>query len=67
MSQATIDSIVKVIEELSDEDRGLLDKRLAELDEAKWQVEAAEARKVAREAGIDQAHIDQTIRKLRYG
>ena len=67
MSQMTVDSIVKVIEELSDADRELLEKRLAELDEARWQQEAAEARRIAREAGIDQAHIDRTIEKLRYG
>ena len=67
MSQATVESIVEVIEHLSDEDRSLLDQRLAEMDEAKWQIDAIEARKTARAAGIDQAQIDQTIHKLRYG
>jgi hypothetical protein len=67
MSQAAVENILKVIESLSEEDRELLDKRLAEIDEARWQQEAAEARRLAREAGVDQTHIDQTIRKLRYG
>lgn len=67
MSQAAVENILKVIESLSDEDRELLDKRLAEIDEARWQQEAAEARLLARDMGVDQAQIDQTIRKLRYG
>ena len=66
MSQTTVENIVKVIESLSDADRELLDKRLAEIDESRWQQEAAEARDIARKAGIDQANIDQTIHKLRY-
>lgn len=67
MSQAAVENILKVIESLSDEDRELLDNRLVEIDEARWQQEAAEARRLARETGVDQAQIDQTIRKLRYG
>jgi hypothetical protein len=67
MSQAAVENILKVIESLSDADRELLDKRLAEIDEARWQREATEARRLARDAGVDQAGIDQTIRKLRYG
>jgi len=65
MSQVTVENILKEIESLSDEERELLENRLAQLDEAKWQQEAAEARKIARDAGIDQANIDQTIEKLR--
>jgi hypothetical protein len=65
MSQLTIENIIKVIESLSEEERELLESRLAQIDEAKWQREAAEARAVASKAGIDQANIDQTIARLR--
>jgi hypothetical protein len=66
MSQTAVENIVKVIESLSEEDRELLETRLAAIDEAKWQKEAEEARAIARDQGIDQAHIDGTINKLRY-
>ena len=66
MSQATIENIIKVIESLSEEERELLECRLAQIDKAKWQQEAAQARDVARKAGIDQANIDQTIERLRH-
>jgi hypothetical protein len=65
MSQATIENIIKEIETLSEAERQVLEERLAMMDEARWQQEAAEARKTARDAGIDQANIDQTIEKLR--
>ena len=66
MSQATLETIIKEIESLSEEDRDLLQDRLAQIDEAKWQEESTEARLLARNAGIDQASIDQTIDKLRH-
>jgi hypothetical protein len=66
MSQATVENIIKEIESLSDEERDLLESRLAQIDEAKWQREAVEAQKVARTAGIDQISIDQTIERLRH-
>lgn len=62
MSQATVDNILREIESLSEADRELLNRRLAELDEARWHREAAEIRQSARRAGVDQDHIDQTIR-----
>jgi DNA-binding MarR family transcriptional regulator len=65
MSQVTVENIIKEIESLSEEERELLDHRLAQIDEAKWQQEAARAREIAREAGIDQASIDQKIASLR--
>jgi DNA-binding MarR family transcriptional regulator len=65
MSQATIENIIKEIESLSEEERDLLENRLAQIDEARWQHEAAQAREIARNAGIDQANIDQTIARLR--
>ena len=65
MSQVTVENIIKEIESLSEEERELLENRLAQIDEAKWQHEAAQAREIARHAGIDQAGIDQTIARLR--
>ena len=67
MSQTNVDDIIKAIEELADQARDLLYRRLAEFDEAMWQREVQEAGKIAREAGIDQAMIDQTIHQRRYG
>ncbi len=66
MSQIAVDNILKEIEALSEEEREQLDHRLAEIDETKWQKEASEARAIARDTGIDQAHIDRTIERLRY-
>ena len=67
MSQATVDRLITEIGKLSDQDRELLNQRLAALDEARWQAEATEARKAAEADGIDQEHIDRTIEKMRYG
>lgn len=67
MSQATVDHIIEEIQKLSDEDRMVLDRRLAELDEAQWQAEAAQARRIAAEDGIDEAEIQRRIDELRYG
>ena len=65
MSQATVENIIKEIESLSEAERELLENRLAQMEEAKWQQEAAQARVIARNAGIDQANIDETIARLR--
>ena len=65
MSQATVENIIKEIESLSEAERELLENRLAQIDEAKWQQEAVQAREIARNAGIDQADIDRTIARLR--
>jgi len=66
MSQASVENIIRDIESLTAEDREALERRLDQIDEAKWLQEAAEARDVARKAGIDQAGIDKAIAKLRY-
>jgi hypothetical protein len=66
MSAATVDAIIRQIEQLPEEDRLLLEKRLAEMTEAEWRTEAERARQTAREKGVDQAAIDRAIEKLRY-
>ena len=67
MSAASVHEILQKIEQLPEEDRALLEERLAELDEAEWKRLATDARRVASEKGIDQTRIDRTIDELRYG
>lgn len=67
MSQSTVDDILKLIDELSDPDRAVLEQQLSERAEAEWRTEAETARQQARERGIDQAAIDEAVRKHRYG
>ena len=66
MSHVTVDEILQRIEQLPEEDRILLEQRLAQRVEAQWRRAAEEARLVAGEKGIDQATIDQAVRDLRY-
>ena len=65
MSEAVSD-ILHRIEQLPEEDRLILEERLAELAETEWRREAEQARQLARERGLDQAAIDQAIHDLRY-
>ena len=44
-----------------------LQELLAQQAEAEWQREAEEARRLARQKGIDQAAIDRAVDKVRYG
>lgn len=67
MSQATVEHILDLIDQLSDRDRELLQSQLSARAEAEWRQEAEEARRQARARGIDQAAIDAAIRKRRYG
>jgi hypothetical protein len=45
----------------------LLQQRLAERAEAEWRKEAEQARREAKACGVDQAAIDEAVRKRRYG
>lgn len=67
MSQTDIQQIIQMIDQLSEGDRELLEQRLAQRAEAEWREEAEEARRQAKASGIDQATIDEAIRKRRYG
>jgi len=62
-----IQEILDRIERLPEEDRLLLEEELAHRAEAEWKEAAQEARRIARERGIDQAAIDRAVRELRYG
>jgi hypothetical protein len=65
MSHSAVQEILQRIQELPDEERLLLEARLAELAEDEWRQAAAEARRAARARGIDQAAIDRAIEELR--
>jgi hypothetical protein len=67
MSRATVHEILERIQGLSPEDRLLLDELLAQQEEAEWSEEAAKARQMAREKGINQEAIDRTIYAMRHG
>jgi hypothetical protein len=66
VSEAVHD-ILERIQRLPAEDRLLLEECLAEQAEAEWQREAEEARRLARQKGIDQAAIDRAVEKVRHG
>ncbi|HKB06053.1 MAG TPA: hypothetical protein VKD90_27915 [Gemmataceae bacterium] len=65
MSETVLD-ILHRIEALPERDRLLLQEHLARAAEAEWQREAAEARRLARAKGIDQAAIDRAVEADRY-
>jgi hypothetical protein len=66
MVHANVDEILRQIEELSKEDRLVLEARLTELAEKEWQREAEQARQMAKERGVDQATIDRAVEEVRY-
>ena len=66
MSEA-VHEILERIQRLPVADRLLLEERLAEQAEGEWQREAIEARRLARQNGIDQAAIDRAVEKVRHG
>ena len=63
MNEAAVQDILQRIQQLPDEDRRLLEARLAE-DERRRTV--AEARRAAGARGLDQAAIDRAIEELRH-
>jgi hypothetical protein len=65
MSQAVLE-ILDRIQLLPAEDRLMLDEQLARISEAEWQREAEDARRLAKEKGIDQAAIDRAVEAVRY-
>jgi hypothetical protein len=65
MSEA-VQEILQSIQLLPAEDRLELEQHLAQMAEAEWQREAEDARRLARQKGIDQAAIDRAVEKVRY-
>ena len=66
MNEATIEEILQKIDQLPESDRLLLEKRLAEREEAEWRQAADEARQVAKQRGVDQAAVDEAVHRVRY-
>ena len=66
MSEA-VHEILDRIQRLPREERLLLEDHLAQQAEAEWQREVEEARRLAREKGIDQAAIDRAVERVRHG
>ena len=67
MSGTDLHQILEMIDRLSDRERELLQQRLAERAETEWRKEADQARREAKTRGVDQAAIDEAVRKRRYG
>ena len=65
MSQATVQSILEMIDQLSDVDREQLEGRLEQRVEAEWRREAQKARREAMARGIDQEAVDDAIDRCR--
>ena len=66
MSEAMIEEILQKIDQLPESERRALDKRLAEREETEWRQAAEEARRTAKERGLNQAAIDDAVHRLRY-
>ena len=67
MSGSDLHQILEMIDRLSDSERELLQQRLTERAEVEWRMEAEQARREAKARGVDQAAIDEAVRKRRYG
>jgi len=65
MSEA-VQEILQRIQQLPEEDRLQLEQHLAATAEAEWKREADEARRLARQKGLDQAAIDRAVENVRY-
>ena len=67
MSRTIVYELVERIERLPTKDRALLDDLLAEREEREWRQKATQARRRAREQGLDQEAIDEAVSAVRYG
>jgi hypothetical protein len=67
MSHVTVNEILQQIDQLPSEERMILEQELAQRAEREWRQAAEEARRIARERGLDQATIDEAVREVRYG
>ena len=66
MSPTTVDNIIEQIQQLSPEDRLLLETRLSDISEAEWRKETITARHLAKDRKIGQKEIDDAVRQIRY-
>ena len=65
MSTATVEQILREIDELAEPDRQDLEERLAVRQNAEWQRLAEQARAVARQRRIGQREIDHAVETVR--
>jgi hypothetical protein len=66
MSSVTVEKILDQIDTLDEDERLLLEERLAARAESEWQQAAEQARHAARQRGINQAVIDRAVEAGRY-
>jgi len=67
MSHPTVDYVLELIDQMPEEDRLTLEKRLSERLEAEWDEAVAENSRIAQERGITEETIDRAIHRRRYG
>jgi hypothetical protein len=67
MTHPTVDHVLDLIEQLPEDDRLLLEKRLSERLEADWQEAVAENGRIAEERSITEETINRAIHRRRYG
>ena len=67
MGKVAVQTLFKKIASLPQQDRLLLEERLARRAQADWAVEVKKARRVAKRKGINQTAIDQGVAEYRYG
>ncbi len=67
MNHPTVDYVLELIEQMREEDRLVLEKRLSQRFEREWEEAVAENRRVAQERGITDETIDRAIHRRRYG
>ena len=67
MSATNVQQLIEQIRQLSDQDRQMLDERLAQTEDAEWRELKKEGRRIAEERGIDMEAIDRAVERERYG
>ena len=65
MSTATVEQILREIDELPEPDRLVFEEKMAARQNAEWQRLTEQARAIARQRGIGQREIDQAVEAVR--
>lgn len=67
MSHPRVDHVLELIDQLTEQDRLVLEKRLAQRLEAEWKKSVAENCQIAAQRGITEEMVDRAIHRRRYG
>ena len=67
MSTEAVRELVDRVKQLPEDERQLFDELLVQLEDQEWRQESEEARRLARDRGIDQGAIDRAVADIRYG